>query len=202
MRPSKDFGEITSTIRVETIGDVRKVVAREVHLSRRSWLMRVSVTICVFFLLSTGCGPTTSVVSRKPIQTDEITIGVAYGFSVRQDLMRNGLEMAVDEVNKEGGILGKKLRLRVEDDLRSVTRGGVVAQSFINDPNVVAVIGHGSSTVSISVSPMYDKAGLTLLTPSSSSPLLTQAGLVHVFRGSFNDAAPAKEAGEIARGKG
>jgi len=132
----------------------------------------------------------------------EVVIGVAYGFSVREDLMRNGLDMAVEEINATGGVLGKKIRLRLEDDLRSVTRGGTVAQSFIDDPSVVAVIGHGSSTVSISVAAMYDRAGLALLTPSSSSPRLTQMGLSHVFRGSFNDRALASEAAQYAKSRG
>ncbi len=78
-------------------------------------------------------------------KSDEIKIG-AYGpftgGSAPMGLsMRNGAQIAVDEINAAGGVLGKKLVLIDRDDEAKNERGGQIMQEFLDKENVVAVLG-------------------------------------------------------------
>jgi branched-chain amino acid transport system substrate-binding protein len=95
--------------------------------------------------------------------------------------------MAVDEVNQAGGIHGRALRLQLEDDEESVNTGRLVAQRLGQDPDVVAVIGHLQSYVTVPAAAIYDLAGLVLLSPVATSEELTARGYTRVFRGNIRD---------------
>ena len=55
--------------------------------------------------------------------------------------MRNGVQIAVDEINNSGGILGKKVAMIDRDDEAKNERGGQIMQEFLDKENVVAVLG-------------------------------------------------------------
>ena len=139
----------------------------------------------------TGCGPTDPAALRveRAAQTEgDLVIGVAWPWEARTaGLYAEGLEMAVDEVNADGGVLGRPLRLVKEDDGESVDGGRLVAQRFADDPDVVAVIGHLNSHVSIPAADIYERGGLLMLTPASTAPELTRRGHTRVFRSVHDD---------------
>ena len=139
----------------------------------------------------TGCGPTDPAALRveRAAQTEgDLVIGVAWPWEARTaGLYAEGLEMAVDEVNADGGVLGRRLQLVKEDDGGSVDGGRLVAQRFADDPDVVAVIGHLNSHVSIPAADIYERGGLLMLTPASTAPQLTRRGHTRVFRSVHND---------------
>ncbi|MDP3451190.1 MAG: ABC transporter substrate-binding protein, partial [Anaerolineaceae bacterium] len=74
-----------------------------------------------------------------------IRIGLAAQLTGKQaDLgiqLRNGVQLAVDEINASGGINGRNLELSVEDDL-GTPQGAKDAQNKLIDKGVVAIIGH------------------------------------------------------------
>jgi branched-chain amino acid transport system substrate-binding protein len=119
-------------------------------------------------------------------QTGDILVGVSWPFADRNEGFREGLELALDEINQKG-VLGSKIRLLENDEKSSVTDGLTIAQSFANNPELTAVIGHRSSAVAIPASKVYDNAGLLLIAPSSTAPGLTTAGLDRVIRLIPND---------------
>ncbi len=55
--------------------------------------------------------------------------------------MRNGVEIAADEINKAGGILGQTVVLVLRDDEAKNERGAQIMQEFLNKEKVVAVLG-------------------------------------------------------------
>jgi branched-chain amino acid transport system substrate-binding protein len=55
---------------------------------------------------------------------------------------RNGLQLAVDEINEQGGINGRKIRLQVEDAAYDPRRAVLAAQKLVNQDKVFAVVGH------------------------------------------------------------
>jgi branched-chain amino acid transport system substrate-binding protein len=117
-----------------------------------------------------------------------IVIGAAWPWEARQNLLYwQGMEMALDEINAGGGIGGRALRIIREDDQETVDRGRAVAQKLAANPDVVAVIGHMQSYITVPAAAIYDLAGVLLLTPTSTDPSLTEQGYKLVFRTTFND---------------
>ncbi|NBD25151.1 ABC transporter substrate-binding protein [Paenibacillus glycinis] len=133
-------------------------------------------------------------------QSGDILVGVAWPFADRNEGFREGLELALDEIN-ETGVLGSKIRLLEKDDHSSVTDGLTIAQAFANDPKLTAVIGHRSSVVTVPAAQVYDHAGLPLIAPSSTAPGLTSAGLDRVFRTIPNDTQIGTTMAEYAHSK-
>lgn len=135
--------------------------------------------------------------ARAPGET--VTIAAAWPWSVRYDgLYWEGIQLAVDEINSSGGVLGRTILIRKEDDRESVDQGRIVAQRLADDPDVVAVIGHLNSHVSIPAADIYEASGLLMLTPGSTSPELTRLGHHLVFRSVNSDDDIARKLAEFA----
>jgi len=96
--------------------------------------------------------------------------------------MKNAVELAVEEQNAAGGVLGARVETRAFDDEASDVKGQAEAALLCQDPQVLAVVGHVNSNVSIAASSVYAGCGLTMLTAMSSSPGVTDRGLPNVFR--------------------
>ncbi|MCC3372460.1 ABC transporter substrate-binding protein [Cohnella sp. REN36] len=149
--------------------------------------MRLNRVIAVFIaiLLLTACAHEGTARQERDRtlsrQTGDILVGVSWPFADRNDGFREGLELALDEINRQG-VLGSRIRLIEKDDKSSVTDGLAIAQAFANNPELMAVIGHRSSAVAVPASKVYDHAGLLLLAPSSTAPALTAGGADRVFR--------------------
>jgi branched-chain amino acid transport system substrate-binding protein len=117
-------------------------------------------------------------------QTIRIAIGApltggAASFGIE---MKNAGELALEEQNAAGGVLGARVEARVVDDEASDAKGQAVATGLCGDPTILAVVGHVNSNVSISASNVYAGCGLVMLTPMSSNPAVTDRGLPNVFR--------------------
>lgn len=156
---------------------------------------------------ATGCSPTdpASVRNERAAEADgDLIIGVAWPWAAREEagLYAEGLDMAVEEANAGGGVLGRTLRLVKADDEESVDGGRLVAQRFVNDPDVVAVIGHLNSHISIPAAEIYQRGGLLMLTPASTAPELTQRGHSRVFRSVHDDDETGQQLVELAEGNG
>jgi len=96
--------------------------------------------------------------------------------------MKNAVELAVDEQNAAGGVLGGRVETRAFDDEASDAKGRAAAALLCEDPQVLAVVGHVNSNVSIVASSVYARCALAMLTAMSSSPGVTDRGLSSVFR--------------------
>lgn len=55
--------------------------------------------------------------------------------------MRNGVQVAIDEINAAGGVLGKKISMVDRDDEAKNERGGQIMLEFLDKEKVVAVLG-------------------------------------------------------------
>ena len=109
----------------------------------------------------------------------------------------NGVQMAIEEVNAKGGILGKKLELVPLDDQADPKQATVVAQRHCDNAEVVAVIGHFNSGATLLAMLVYNKCRLFEIS-NSSNPRITALGYDTIFRNIANDAmqgaAPANYA--------
>ncbi|PYO95212.1 MAG: hypothetical protein DMD62_02560 [Gemmatimonadetes bacterium] len=105
-----------------------------------------------------------------------IVVGIAGPFSQPRGVsMRHAAELAVKEVNARGGIRGRPLALRIMDDSGRADVAIGLAQQLVNDPAVVAIIGHLNSTASLAAGRIYGEARspVVMISPSASSPDLS-----------------------------
>ena len=157
-------------------------------------------------LFTSACGPTDPATLRaeRAAQAEgDLVIGVAWPWEARTvGLYAEGLDMAVEEVNADGGVVGRPLRLVRGDDGESVDGGRLVAQRFADDPDVVAVIGHLNSHVTIPAADIYERGGLLMLTPASTAPELTRRGHRHVFRSVHDDEDVGRQMVDLAADNG
>ncbi|MCJ7593448.1 MAG: ABC transporter substrate-binding protein, partial [Desulfobacterales bacterium] len=101
-------------------------------------------------------------------------------------LFLKGVELAVEEVNREGGVLHRELRPIFFDEDADLGKEFNTKKVTAN-PRIVAVIGHRHSNVAISASIGYQYSGLIFLAPSATSPVLASHGFRLLFRTIPND---------------
>jgi branched-chain amino acid transport system substrate-binding protein len=96
----------------------------------------------------------------------------------------NGARLAIEEANSAGiKIDGKdvKFTLVAEDDQADPKVGTTVAQKLV-DARVAGVVGHLNSGTSIPASPIYNQAGIPVISGSATNPKLTEQGFKNQFR--------------------
>src|SRR5215831_4027317 len=96
--------------------------------------------------------------------------------------MRHAVDLAVEEKNAGGGILGGKILAIAVDDEASNDKGTIAAKQFCDDPLNLGVVGHVNSGVTIAAARVYGNCGLAAITPMSSNPGVTELGLGNIFR--------------------
>lgn len=135
-------------------------------------------------LALTGCGEPD--LKERRLQhargQGDLLIGLAWPMHHPKRTLRNGVELAIDEINAAGGVLGRRLRLKLADDERSVERGMVIAEQFVNNPAMIAVLAHLDTYVATQVAPTYMFNGMLMLSPGAMGLDLTRKGLDKVFR--------------------
>ena len=89
---------------------------------------------------------------------------------------RKGFDLALEEINGDGGIDGRPLEYVFEDTQSDPKQTPAVAQKFVANPKIVAVIGDFSSPASMAASPIYQRSGLVQLGITNSHPEFTNTG--------------------------
>lgn len=89
---------------------------------------------------------------------------------------KKGFDLALGEINADGGIQGRPLAYRFEDSQSDPRQAVAIAQKFVNDPAIVAEVGDFSSTASMAASPIYQRAGLVQYGFTNSHPNFTRGG--------------------------
>lgn len=92
-----------------------------------------------------------------------------------------GSHRAVADINAAGGLLGQQVELVVLDDFCNPAQAAAVARQLV-DEAVVFVHGHTCSGASLEAAPIYQDAGILMISSSSTNPALTDAGRPNVFR--------------------
>jgi len=140
------------------------------------------MTLKAQFLM--GAAFAAAVFAGAPARAD-ITIGLlapltgavaAYGEQVK-----NGAQAAVDAINKKGGIGGEKVVLKLADDAGDPKQGVSAANLLVGD-KVRFVVGPVTSGVAMAASDVFAESGVLMVTPTATSPALTNRGLSNIFR--------------------
>lgn len=92
-----------------------------------------------------------------------------------------GAQLAIDEINSRGGVNGKKILLKIEDD-RCDPKDGVSAfKKLTIDKELKIIVGAVCSSVTLAVAPLAESYKILLISPASTNPTITDAG-DYVFR--------------------
>lgn len=131
-----------------------------------------------------------------------ITIGAAGPWKEGYGLMnQRGIELAVEEINRKGGVRGQPLRVIMEDDGGQGVRAAEIAGEFVLNPEVVAVVGHVNSGAMVAAAGVYH-GNLPAVATTATSPALTGIS-PWVFRvissDSVNGISLARFAGQLGR---
>ena len=109
---------------------------------------------------------------------DPIKIGVAGPFTGGSSSMgvsmRDGVRMAADEINKAGGVLGRKLELVERDDEAKNERGVQIAQELINKEKVTATVGYINTGVALASQRFFQEAKIPVMNNVATGSLITQ----------------------------
>ncbi|PZV16684.1 MAG: hypothetical protein DCF22_04845 [Leptolyngbya sp.] len=97
-----------------------------------------------------------------------------------QEILR-GVAAAQNEINQSGGIRGVPLKVAIADDSNQREVAQQVAESLAKDPNLLGVIGHGTSDTSFAAAQVYQDQQLVMIAPVSSAMKLGEIG-DHIFR--------------------
>jgi branched-chain amino acid transport system substrate-binding protein len=104
------------------------------------------------------------------------------------NLIKDGVVLAMDEINAKGGVAGYKLELVLLDDGTSTSGGYDPAQAATNarkmvtDPTILAAIGPYNSGSGKAMSPILSAASLPIITPTSTNPDITDPKFAHIYR--------------------
>jgi branched-chain amino acid transport system substrate-binding protein len=123
------------------------------------------------------------------------TIKIGMGAPMTGDNASFGIDIsnAAKLAVKDGGTFkGFTFELVTQDDGGSAEGGASVANKLVSDPTVVAIEGHIFSGATQAAIPIYEKAGLPMMSPSATNPPLTQSGSKVFNRDVFTDAAQGK----------
>ena len=170
--------------------------------------MKVLVILTVVAMLFSACAKAPAAAAPEVCSTDAfgcavfnkgdvIKIGMgapmtggnaSYGIDISQ-----GATIAMIDA---GNIEGWTFVLDAQDDGGTAEGGAAVANKFVADPAIVAVAGHIFSGATAAAVPIYEKAGIPMLSPSATNPALTTTGSKVFNRIAFTDLNQGNAAGD------
>ena len=160
-----------------------------VMLTRRLFGLGLSTLVVGALALSSsaGCGK----------KSDEITVGAFLSLSGSDSTFgtdtRDGIELAVEEINAAGGVKGKKVKVLYEDDKSTTQEASQKVRQLIDRDKVLAILGEVASSRSLAGGLIANNSKVPMVTPSSTAVEVTQ-GREWVFRTCFTD----EQQGQVA----
>lgn len=116
---------------------------------------------------------TIKIATQSPLSGDTKATGVD---------IRNGVQLAIEQLSAPLAEMGIKVELAPFDDEASPDKGVANAKTLVDDPAVLAVVGHYDSGVQIPSSELYHEANLCNISPANTNPKVTDRGYAEVNR--------------------
>lgn len=132
-------------------------------------------------------------------QAEDLVIGLAGPMTGQYasfgTQFKNGMELAVADINAAGGVMGKMLKVEIGDDACDPKQARSVAEKLAG-AKVPVVIGHFCSGSSIPASEVYGENNVLQISPASTNPQFTERKLWNTFRVCGRDDQQGTIAGE------
>jgi len=132
-------------------------------------------------------GVLVGLLAAGPARAQEtIKIGVTQpltgAFAASGNYVAQGAKLAEEDINKAGGVLGRKIELIVEDNKSNPTEAVATAEKLIQKDKVPVMMGAWSSTLTLAVMPKLIEYEVPMLVETSSSGKITTSGNPWIFR--------------------
>jgi branched-chain amino acid transport system substrate-binding protein len=125
-----------------------------------------------------------------------IAVSVPIGSNVNTALeVLRGVAQSQNQINQTGGINGTPLKVLIADDADNPEIAAQIAQKLTADNSILGVVGHTSSDTSLAAAAIYQKAGLVMISPISTSVKLSNFG-DYIFRSVPSDFVAARALAE------
>lgn len=168
-------------------------IFRRSSISRRSFLALAAATIASAVHAQE---PTIRIGLTGPFTGGSAPLGIS---------IRDGVKLAVAEINAKGGIGGRKIELIERDDESKPERGVQLAQEFINNEKVLALVGIANTTVALAASRFYQEAQTPIIIPVATGSVVSKQFPApnYIFRtGAPDTIQSAMMAGEVITRRG
>jgi branched-chain amino acid transport system substrate-binding protein len=120
------------------------------------------------------------------VAQDTIKIGVTQpltgAFAASGNYVAQGAKIAEEEINKAGGVLGKKIELIVEDNKSNPTEAAATAEKLIVKDKVPVMLGAWGSSLTLAIMPKLEEYKVPMVVETSSSGKITTSGNPYIFR--------------------
>jgi len=144
-------------------------------------MRRVSVILSIVLAVGLSAAGPALAQSKEPVKIG-LSAAVSGGSAASGEAIKRGLQIAIDEINAKGGVLGgRKLELVIRDDEGNPQKGVTIARELVEREKVAAVFGGLHTTVALAqVPPTAD--------PQQRLPNLLGAAHVHLMLGNRDQA--------------
>jgi branched-chain amino acid transport system substrate-binding protein len=152
----------------------------------------------------TGCGDSGKDSASADNSPTKLLIGIGAPVTQGDVGQGKGIErgalLAVQRANASQEVkdLGITFVTSTGDDQSDPKVGTTVANSFASKRNLLGVVGHFNSTVSIAASKVYNDKKIIMISPGSTNPTLTEQGFASIFRTTATDAVQGPVGAERA----
>src|SRR6266446_9046093 len=141
----------------------KRTAAQTKIMKKFCWrFLREILALLSMMLLLPGC--------QRPAG-DAIRIGEFASLTGREatfgQMSHHGTQLAIEEVNAAGGVLGKKVQLIYEDDQSKAGEPATVVKKLISRDRVMAVLGEVASSRSMEAAPICQQNKVPMISPSS-----------------------------------
>jgi len=161
----------------------------------RSFCCRIVVSFFLFVSLL-GLAQSDNLSAAESLRVAAIfaTSGIA---AQHNEPLLKMTQFAVETINRNGGVLGKKIELVVLDNESTPIGSAMAAQDAVTS-GVLAVIGGHWSSHSLAMAPILQEAGIPMISPASTNPEITR-GRDYIFRVCFVDSFQGQAMAHFAR---
>jgi len=171
---------------------------------RNTRILAVLIALVAVAMIATGCGGGTTEGGTDTAKATTVKIGIGapltQGAVALGQGMKRGALLAIKQANE--GEEAKALGITFEgvdgDDQGDPKTGVTVANTFASDANLLGVMGHLNSGVSIPASKVYNENKIVQISPASTNPQLTLQGFNNVFRVCTIDSVQGPAGADVA----
>src|SRR2546421_1461055 len=119
--------------------------------------------------------------AQEPIKIG-VTQPLTGAFAASGNYVAQGAKIAEEAINAQGGVLGRKIQLVIEDNKSNPTEAVATAEKLISKDKVPVMMGAWSSTLTLAIMPKLMEYQVPMLVETSSSGKITTSGNPYIFR--------------------
>jgi branched-chain amino acid transport system substrate-binding protein len=153
----------------------------------------IVAAVCLVPMAAAAQGQVIKIATQSPLSGGQSAIGTD---------IKNGAQLAVEQLSAPLVKLGYKVELAPFDDQANPDTGVANAKSIVADPAILAIVGHYNSGVQIPSSEEYHAAGLVNVSPANTNPKVTERGYAEINRICGRDDVQGAVGAQYANSKG